>query len=236
MVSYGWKGKRLTSVTGPEERPDPATRLAHDGFRAVVLSPAFACVAGAAAVRTGNYRFGSYEAMADSSSTAELADDLRAFIAGFPLSPDRFASYAASFREPANATPEEFEKLLWATLQGLHDVDEKPWDESVSADPDDAGFSFSFHGRSFFVIGMHAGSQRWTRRLGWPTLVFNAHAQFEYLREAGKFRSVQQAIRRRDSRLQGSPNPGLHEYGTESEASQYSGREVEPGWQCPFRS
>lgn len=213
---------------------DPAATLAHDAFRAAILSPAFACVAGAAAVRAGNYRFHSYQQLGVAESVQHLAADLREFIAEFPLSPDRFASCVASFREPGGMSPSQFEELLWATLQGLHDLDEVAWDPAVSHDPDDVSFSFSFHGRSFFVVGMHPGSERWTRRLAWPTLVFNAHEQFEELRRIGRFTTLQRTIRRRDARLQGTSNPALEDYGDQSEAKQYGGRVVEPGWQCPF--
>ncbi|HEX6682366.1 MAG TPA: guanitoxin biosynthesis heme-dependent pre-guanitoxin N-hydroxylase GntA [Candidatus Limnocylindrales bacterium] len=213
---------------------DALAVLAHDAFRAVALSRAFACVAGAAAVRANNYRFLTYAEIGSPESARKLAIDLREFIADFPLSPDRFASFIASFRGPSGMSAIDFEKHLWGTLQSLHDLDELDWDPAVSADPEDVRFSFSFHGRSFFVIGMHPASPRWTRRLAWPTLVFNAHAQFEELRKAGRFESMQRTIRRRDSRLQGGPNPALTDYGSLSEAKQYGGRLVEPDWKCPL--
>jgi uncharacterized protein len=219
---------------GAEPTVEAAAVLAHDGFRAVALSRAFACVAGAAAVRADNYRFLTYDELGSPESARKLAMDLREFIADFPLSPDRFASFIASFRGPSGMSAIEFEKHLWDTLQSLHDLDELDWDPTVSSDPEDVKFSFSFHGRSFFVVGMHPASPRWTRRLAWPTLVFNAHAQFEELRRMGRFESLQRTIRRRDSRLQGSPNPALTDYGSQSEAKQYGGRVVEPDWKCPL--
>jgi FPC/CPF motif-containing protein YcgG len=236
MSYHGWQSgkERLVRLDQPGLLPDASVVLAHDGFRAVALSQGFACVAGAAAVRAGHYRFCSYPLLGDPSSVAELAQDLRTFITDFPLSPDRFASCVVSFQEPTGIGPVEFEKLLWQTLQGLHDIDEMPWDPTVSSDPDENSFSFSFHGRSFFVVGMHSGSQRWTRRLAWPTLIFNAHAQFEELRRSDRFVSMQRTIRRRDERLQGNFNPALQDYGNQSEAKQYGGRVVEPDWQCPF--
>ena len=215
---------------------DAAAVLAHDGFRAAILSPAFACVAGAAAVRAGNYRFASFPALGEPGSIAELAAGLREFIAEFPLSPELFATYVASFREPGSLSPAAFESLLWDTLQGLHDLDTVGWDPAVSRDPDDPAFSFSFHGRSFFIVGMHPGADRWTRRLAWPTLVFNAHDQFEQLRRAGRYGPLQRTIRRREQRLQGSYNPMLDDHGSQSEARQYSGRMVDAGWRCPFHS
>jgi FPC/CPF motif-containing protein YcgG len=237
-VSYhGWHADgRLLRLDQPAATPDPAVTLAHDSFRASVLSQAFACVAGASAVRAGHYRFCSYAELGTLESTQELATDLRRFIAEYPLSADRFASCVATFREPGGISAEEFEQLLWATLRQLHDIDDQPWDPTVSSDPNDVGFSFSFAGRSFFVVGMHAGSPRWTRRLAWPTLVFNAHAQFIELRRADRFLSMQRSIRRRDARLQGTANPALQDYGKQSEAKQYGGRLVESDWECPFHA
>lgn len=214
---------------------EPVEDLAHEEFRAVVLNPSFACVLGASAVRRGDYRFHSYPCLGSPKSADALADDLTAFVEEYPLIPGRYASFVASFREPGGIAADEFEKLLWRTLQDLHERDVQAWDPSVSSDPDDAGFSFSFHGRAFFVVGLHAGSPRWTRRLAFPTLVFNAHEQFEDLRRSGRFQNAQRTIRKRDTRLQGSPNPALAEYGRESEARQYAGRLVSPDWRCPFQ-
>jgi uncharacterized protein len=221
-------------LQGAKPHPEAITQLAHDGFKALALSKAFACVAGAAAVRGDNYRFLAYDDLGSLESARKLAVDLREFIADFPLSPDRFGSFIASFRGPAGLSATDFEKQLWGTLQSLHDLDELDWDPTVSSDPEDDRFSFSFHGRAFFVVGMHPASPRWTRRLAWPTLVFNAHAQFEQLRRTGRFESLQRTIRRRDTRLQGGPNPAVANYGTQPEAKQYGGRVVEPDWKCPF--
>jgi hypothetical protein len=67
-----------------------------------------------------------------------------------------------------------------------------------------------------------------------PTLVFNPHAQFEELRRDGRFDGMRNTIRRRDHRLQGSINPMVADHGERSEALQYSGRAVEPGWEPPL--
>jgi uncharacterized protein len=98
---------------------------------------------------------------------------------------------------------------------------------TLSADPDDPRFSFSFARRAFYVIGLHPRSSRWARRFAWPTLIFNAHDQFEDLHAHGQFGRLKEAINRRDSALQGRPNPRLTEFGTASEAPQYAAREVD---------
>jgi uncharacterized protein len=70
----------------------------------------------------------------------------------------------------------------------------------------------------------------------WPTLVFNAHHQFEKLRGEGRYARVQEVIRDRERNLQGNLNPNLADFGTRSEARQYSGRTVEEEWRCPFHA
>ena len=104
----------------------------------------------------------------------------------------------------------------------------------MSSDPADPHFSFSFAGRALYVIGMHANSSREARRFPWPTLIFNPHEQFERLRADGKWKHMQETIRRRDHALQGTINPMLSDFGERSEARQYSGRAVEENWRAPF--
>src|SRR5262249_58806187 len=128
------------------------------------------------------------------------------------------------------------ERLFWEQVSCLAERDEAAWDADVSSDPEDPQFSFSFGGRAFFLVGLHPGSSRWARRFAWPTIVFNAHHQFEHLRATGRYAGLQTAIRGRDVALQGSPNPNLAAFGTASEARQYAGRAVEPDWRCPFHA
>ena len=100
------------------------------------------------------------------------------------------------------------------------------WDSTVSSDPFDPHFSFSFGGQALYVVGLHERSSRHARRFAWPTLVFNPHAQFDRLRHDGHWQRMQEAIRRRDVALQGEINPMLSDFGEQSEARQYSGRRV----------
>src|SRR5690606_4658217 len=130
---------------------------------------------------------------------------------------------------------DEFERLLWSQLRRLHEVDQSPWDPTVSRDPDDGTFSFSFAGEAFFIVGLSPTSSRWARRFPWPTLAFNPHAQFEELRENGQFERLQHAVRDRDLLLEGDLNPNLADFGAHTEARQYSGRAVEDDWRCPVR-
>lgn len=103
------------------------TRFVHDGFRALALSEHFACVGGRAAVRQDAYRFGLYERMAATESSAALAVDLRAFLADDDLREKPLTAFVASFVDPVPADEDAFEALLWSTLQQLHDGDDQPW-------------------------------------------------------------------------------------------------------------
>jgi uncharacterized protein len=194
----------------------------------------FPCLAGKAVVQRRNYGLGIYGELGARDSAAFLARDLGAF--GRARRPEtELRSFAAVFTSPLELSEDEFEAALWRQLQRLHERDAADgWDPSVSSDPDDPAFSFSFDGSAYFVVGMHAGSSRLARRFRWPALVFNPHAQFERLRERGQFEPLKSAIRDRDTALQGDINPNLADHGEISEARQYSGRKTEPGWKCPF--
>jgi FPC/CPF motif-containing protein YcgG len=218
------------------EPPSALTTFVHDSFRALVLNERFSCVGGRAAVHQNAYRFGLYDRMGSASSAADLAADLGRFNADDALRDKPFTAFVASFVDPVPADESQFEHLLWATLQQLHDHDRQPWATGCRADPEDPQFSFSFGGVGLFVVGLHAGSSRVARRFAWSTLVFNPHRQFDRLRKDGRFSRFRDAIRARDISLQGNVNPMLQDFGEQSEARQYSGRSVEGNWTCPFHA
>ena len=233
-----WRGGKLVHPLEPSRKPSPLAAHAHEQVRAHVLGPGFSCVGARAAVSNNTYRFGLYEELGADATTRALAYDLCEYARERPTFGTDFATFVACFGAPAPADEREWERVLWSQLQALHDLDRPhhAWDATVSDDPEDPAFSFSFAGTAFFVVGLHPHSSRLARRFAWPTLVFNAHEQFERLRERKQFARVQEAVRARDYRLQGSLNPNLSNYGERSEARQYSGRAVEEGWRCPFRA
>ena len=224
--------------------PSPAVAsLIHDQFRALVLHPSFSCLGAKSALRSGGYQMGIYDELGSTEATRALARDLSAFAGTLDNEVDdadadhavRLTTFVASFLRPVPGDEAEFERLLWAQLQALHDGEPtQSWDPSVSSDPEDAHFSFSIAGSAFFVVGLHAASTRWARRFAWPTLVFNPHEQFERLRQDGHFGRLQGLIRARERTLQGSLNANLTDFGEQSEARQYSGRPVGEDWRCPF--
>ncbi len=232
-----FRGKRLVRVPSGEPAP---TRMeyVHDSFRALVSNTRFSCVGAKAALGTGSYRVGLYERLGSAEAAAGLARDLFWFVEEQGELGGEFSTFVASFVEPTAADEDAFERLLWEQLRRLHEEDRRyhGWDPSVSADPDDPRFAFSFAGMAFFVVGLHPASSRFARRFAWPTLVFNAHHQFDRLREEGGYERMQEVIRSREIALQGHLNPNLGEFGVLSEARQYSGRPAEENWRCPFHA
>ncbi|CAN5719123.1 guanitoxin biosynthesis heme-dependent pre-guanitoxin N-hydroxylase GntA [soil metagenome] len=216
--------------------PAAVGEFVRDAFRSLVMNPRFSCVAAKSAFRRDNYRHGVYGAMGCPASPAALARDLESFVADASTFKPGFRTFVASFDDTTARDEKEFERALWRVLQSLHDIDRQSheWDPTVSSDPADPEFSFSFAGTAFFLVGMHPTSSRMTRRFAWPTMVFNLHAQFEDLRREGRYERMQHVIRERDVELQGSIHPNLADFGERSEARQYAGRVTEEAWKCPF--
>ena len=209
-----------------------------DTIRAFISEASFSCVGAKSALNKGRMRFGNFGRLGDPGEAGKLCDALSAFSDEFPAPGTAPVSFVALF-ESEDTKEQDFERQLWQQLQAMHDVDSARglgWDPMVSDDPNHEEFSFSCGGRAFFVVGLHPRASRLARRAPLPCLVFNFHDQFEQLKASGKYQSMQQAIRARELTLQGSINPVLSRFGESSEARQYSGRAVEDGWQCPFRT
>jgi FPC/CPF motif-containing protein YcgG len=195
---------------------------------------AFPCVGAKTALSKAQIEIFEGQSLLSADDDAELLDRLKTYIQNCRSDDSGFRSFIAAFPETPPLNEEQFEKALWNRLNSLHERDDADWDESVSADPDDKNFSFSLCGKAFYIVGMHPGASRPARRLPYPALVFNLHEQFERLRADGRYHTMRQIIRRRDTALAGSINPMLLDFGTRSEAIQYSGRNIEGVWTCPF--
>ena len=223
---------------------------AETAFREFVARPDFPCLGAKAAFNSESQTLRVFLELASAESTIALAEALHDFTRSImprklaksdprgstESRPTDYTSFIAIFEQPRETSELEFEDLLWKQLRLLHENDcaRFAWDRNVSADPADPHFSFSFAGQALYVIGMHANSSREARRFPWPTLVFNPHEQFERLRADGKWKHMQETIRKRDIHLQDTINPMLSDFGERSEARQYSGRVVEENWQAPF--
>ncbi|MGF1634306.1 MAG: guanitoxin biosynthesis heme-dependent pre-guanitoxin N-hydroxylase GntA [Phycisphaerae bacterium] len=242
--------ERLLRIDKPEADPvddasganthaaaDLTAAAVHGAFRAFVLDPHYTCVGAKSAVNSGSYRLGVYGELGGADATRNLAADLFRFTQAADEIDAAFATFVAVFESPRETSEQAFERLLWGQLQHLHDVDvalHRAWDPTVSSDPANTHFSFSFGELAFFIVGLHPNAARMSRRFAWPTLVFNPHQQFERLRAEGKWGRMQEVIREKEVQLQGNINPVLRDFGDESEAKQYSGRAVDKDWQPPF--
>lgn len=254
--SLGWTA---IAARGPEMSPSLAIhpksgsdqvsvrtgRLPTDATAAFLLhveDPDFPCVGSKAALAQDAIDTMELGPLGSRSNDALLLDGLAAFsrhLADQPAESIVVHSFVAIFDGPGDTSETRFEALLWSQLQRLHLLDVRrghAWAEGVSRDPDSSQFSLSLSGHPFFIIGLHPGASRVARRFAWPAMVFNSHVQFDRLRADGRYAKMQKATRARDQVLQGSLNPNLADFGAAPETRQYSGREVEAGWRCPFHA
>ena len=203
-------------------------------FYDFIINDHFPCIMAQTVFRTNNVAFKSYQGFGTDLSTSSILKDLHQYLEGYNFQDNEFFTFIAAFPDERNFTEEEFETLLWKQLQLLHNADSNSWDPTVSNSPENEHFSFSLLGKAFYIVGLHPGSSRISRRSPFPAIVFNLHFQFEKLKEMGSYDAIRDRIRERDMVLQGSINPMVQDFGKESEAKQYSGREVGKNWQCPF--
>ena len=199
----------------------------------------FPCVGAKAAMVRGEIHVHEFGRLNDIGNDVELLEALDEFVGMMDACDDTSVvhSFVALFTGPSKLSELRFETLLWTRLYNLHLLDVKrgaPAATDISSNPESPEFSLSLAGHPFFVIGMHPGSSRMARQFQCPVLVFNSHRQFEKLRADGRYEKMKTATRKRDILLQGSINPNLADFGTNSEARQYSGRKVGSDWKCPF--
>ncbi|HET8838227.1 MAG TPA: guanitoxin biosynthesis heme-dependent pre-guanitoxin N-hydroxylase GntA [Flavobacteriaceae bacterium] len=203
-------------------------------FRKFILEENHPCVMAQSVFTQDNFNLHTYENLGSRKAAKEIIEDLKNYLSSYNFKSKQFFSFLATFPNEKKLSEKQFESLLWQQLQFLHELDENPWDKTVSDDPQNDNFSFSVAGKAFYIVGMHPNSSRKARQSPYPTLVFNMHGQFEKLREMGVYHKVRDKIRQRDKELQGNMNPMLKDFGDETEAKQYSGRKVGKDWKCPF--
>lgn len=206
-------------------------------FRAYIAAREFPCVAAKSALARRTLRTLVVRDLAGSLDDALIYRTVSAFAADYRRRPGPFQSLAVICRNPARQEEADFERILWRRLQALSDIDVAACrlaDARVSADPADANFSFSLAGEAFFIVSMHPGASRMSRRFETSVIIFNPHEQFERLRDQDRYEPLRAAIVERDIALQGYPNPELTRFGENSEARQYSGAHHGDNWACPF--
>ena len=197
----------------------------------------FPCIAAKAALARQNVKCLVVSHMACPNDDAEILQFLYNFVDLYRSSKDFYHSAAIIFAGPKLCSEEQFDYLLWERLQAFQNLDAKKYgyDSRVEADTSSAKFSFSIKEEAFYIIGLHAASSRDARKFKYPTLVFNAHDQFEQLKTTSKYEMMKNSVRKRDIALSGSINPMLQDFGESSEVYQYSGREYDNSWQCPLK-
>jgi uncharacterized protein len=218
-----------------EEKPSAAALYVHGQFRAMILSAQFPCPGARTTFSRGTYRFGLFDEIGTKETATHLGKSLNRFIQERATWDTMYTAFVSCYKHPLPMNHEQFAQLLWSMLQELHITDLVEWDPKYSSDPESPDFAFSYGGMSFFIAGMHSGSPRFARRFGWPTLVFNAHEQFDYLRTEGIFEKFRDGVRKKDTILQGHRNPVSTDIGTISEAIQYTGKIENSQWICPFK-
>ena len=209
-----------------------------DEFRTRIGEHSFPCVGAKSALAKGSLKILEARDLRSGWNDVAIHRELLQWSMDYRDDPEGLRSLAVVFASPLDLDERAFEAAMWERIQSFADKDAwlcQPYDAGVSADPDDPHFSLSFGGSAFFVVGLHPHASRPARRFPRPTLVFNLHAQFEQLREEGKYKRMRERILERDAALAGSLNPMIARFGEVSEARQYSGRIIEAGWDCPFR-
>ncbi len=196
----------------------------------------FPCVAGKAAVAKGQLQTLVVGHIACPKDDKAILDFIYRFVDEYRNSDKMFHSVAVIFAQPDVYTEEMYGRFFWSRLQAISDLDAQKYeyDHRVDADPESEHFSFSLKEEAFFVIGLHPAASRPARRFKYPAIVFNPHAQFEQLREAGQYEKMQNIIRKKDTELAGSINPMLTNFGEKSEVYQYTGQKLDNSWKCPL--
>ncbi|AYA35694.1 YqcI/YcgG family protein [Hymenobacter oligotrophus] len=207
-------------------------------YLAFINNKEFPCVAAKTALTWNQLHCLVVDHLACPKDDADILQFIYDFVDDYRQSEKLYHSAAVVFKGPEETTEAMFEQLFWQRLQSLSNLDARRYgyDPRVVADPTSPDFSFSLKEEAFFVIGLHPGSSRAARRFKYPTMVFNAHQQFEQLRENGRYEYLQQTIRKRDEAFSGSINPMLANFGEASEAHQYTGSLHDDSWKCPFLS
>ena len=207
-------------------------------YKSFLYRKEYPCVAAKAAVQKQQVRVFVADHIYCPKDDRAILDFLYKFVDEYRSSKDFFHSVAIIFKGPDTIEEEDFEKLLWARLQSLANMDAKEYayDKRVSSDPTSTDFSFSIKEEAFYIIGLHPNSSRAARSFKYPTLVFNPHQQFDDLRKSNRYDKMKNIVRKLDTVYSGSVNPMLQDFGKASEVFQYSGRKLDQSWECPLKN
>ena len=205
-------------------------------FNEFILGKDHPCIMAQTVFSMEKVELHEYHDFGSRETAKTILEDLKRYVDTYDFNSNDFLTFLATFKGKKDYSEEEFEQRLWEQLQHMHELDDADWDREVDPDPESKNFSFSLCGKAFYIVGMHPNSSRKARQSPYPAIAFNLHWQFEKLREMNTYHTVRDKIRERDKELQGEINPMLEDFGKNSEARQYSGREVGEEWKCPFRN
>ena len=168
-----------------------ADQLIHS-YLSFISEPRFACVAAKAAHAHKQIKCFAATDMRSNANDTQILQFIYDFIDEYRSVRSLYHSATVIFELPQIETEEQFDELLWQRLQSLSDLDAKihNYDKRVSANPASPNFSYSLKEEAFFIVGLHPGSDRRSRRFTYPTLVFNPHAEFEKLRAQGRYEKM----------------------------------------------
>lgn len=196
----------------------------------------FPCVVAKASLARNHIKGFVANHMACPASDTAILHFLYDFVDQYRASRESYHSAAVIFREPRETDEHTFDALLWEKLKSLSNLDKTRYahDHRVDANPEAPNYSYSLKSEAFFVVGLHPGSERRSRRFKYPALIFNPHAEFEKLRNLNRYENLKRVVRKRDVAFSGSVNPVLDDFGNSSEVSQYSGKRHSRQWKCPL--
>lgn len=202
----------------------------------LVFGDNYPCIAALKTLSTRQYEVGVYGTLGEGVHSQRLASALLAYRDKQKQTDSLELAYFAVFPELIQMDEEDFEQRLWQELFYLTEVPsiDHTWDPAFSNNPNDKNFCFSLGGTAFFVVGLHLNSSRLSRRIRYPTLVFNVYEQFKTLAGRNRYHPMIQANRKRDLMFQGNVNPMSEKYNDVWESIQFSGRDNKENWICPF--
>lgn len=127
-----------------------------------------------------DYQVGLYDQLGSGGSYRSLRTDLLFFLSEQNKAPWDHLSLWAVF-EDDDFLENEFDDALWRELSFLNSGTNESTNSqiTVTSDPLENGFHFTFAGAKFFVYGLCATNSRHSRRFPYPTLVFTVFNQHQ---------------------------------------------------------
>ena len=196
----------------------------------------FPCVAAKDAMAKDRVKIFVADNIACPKDDEAIVDFIYSFTNFYRNSGKGFYSAAVIFNQKNILEEEMFDTFMWQRLQNFSNMDavQYGYDKRVASNPTDANFSFSLMEEAYFIVGLHPQSSRPARKFAYPTMVFNPHAQFEEMKKGARYEKMKTIVRKRDVVFSGSVNPMPTDFGEASEVYQYSGRNYDTNWKCPF--